>query len=121
MAKTDDEEPPESATLRKRNFASARALSAVIWTGTHMNTRSKIVALALCAFGALAFFSLGASAQIVCNADGDCWHAHTVFAYPPSVQVVIHPGDWHWREGEHFAWKEHAGRGYWRNGRWLSF
>jgi hypothetical protein len=86
-----------------------------------MNMRSNLVALALCAFGVLAFSSLNASARIICNNDGDCWHTHEDYAFPPGVHVEIHPDNWHWREGEHFVWKEHGGRGYWHGGHWDAF
>ena len=61
-----------------------------------MNMRSTIVALALSAFGVLALSSLNASAAIVCNSDGDCWHAHKEYTYPPTARVVIHPDTWRW-------------------------
>ena len=86
-----------------------------------MNMRSNFVALALCVFGVLAFSSLNASARIVCNTDGDCWHSHEDFTFPPGVHVEIHPDNWHWKDGEHFVWKEHEGRGYWNGGHWETF
>ena len=86
-----------------------------------MNMRGNLVALALCSFGVLAFSSLNASARIVCNSDGDCWRSHEDFAFPPGVHVEIHPDNWRWKDGEHFVWKEHEGRGYWRNGHWETF
>jgi len=87
-----------------------------------MNMRSKIVALALCVFGVVAFYSLSASAaRVVCNSDGDCWHAQTDYVYPPSIRLSIHPDAWRWAPGERFAWKEHAGRGYWSDGRRVAF
>lgn len=83
-----------------------------------MNARSNIVALALSGLALLAFSSLNASAAIVCNADGDCWHTPEVYTYPPGARVEIHPDNWRWRQGEHFAWREHEGRGFWRDGNW---
>jgi hypothetical protein len=85
-----------------------------------MNTRSEIVALALCAFGLLGLSSLSASAAIVCDNAGDCWHAQKTYTYPPSAHIVIHPNNWHWGPGEHFAWKEHEGPGYWSGGTWVT-
>jgi hypothetical protein len=35
--------------------------------------------------------------------------------------VVIHDDNWRWRDRDHYRWREHEGRGYWRNGIWLSF
>jgi hypothetical protein len=85
-----------------------------------MNTRSTMVALALCAFGLLGVSSLSASAAIVCNNAGDCWHTPKTYVYPPSARIVIHPNNWRWGPSEHFAWKEHEGPGYWRGGTWVN-
>jgi hypothetical protein len=86
-----------------------------------MNTRAKLVALVFSGLGLLAMSSLSASARIVCNEDGDCWHAQGEFTYPPSVHLSIHPDHWRWKEGDHFTWKEHEGRGYWHGGEWRRF
>jgi hypothetical protein len=86
-----------------------------------MNARGKIVALTLASFGLFGLMLLSASARIVCNANGDCWHAHEDYVYPPAAGVIIHPDDWRWKEGEHYAWREHNGRGYWKGGEWLPF
>jgi hypothetical protein len=85
-----------------------------------MNMRSKIVALALCGFGLLGLTSLSASAAIVCNNEGACWHVKRQFAYPPTARIIIHPDTWRWGPGEHFVWKEHEGPGYWRGGTWVT-
>ena len=61
------------------------------------------------------------AARIVCNSDGDCWHAHEDYAFPPGVRVEVHPDNWRWHEGEHFVWKEHPGRGYWEGREWHNF
>src|SRR5215471_2869072 len=31
------------------------------------------------------------------------------------------PDDWRWDRGEHFVWREHEGRGYWRGDRWMEW
>ena len=85
-----------------------------------MSMRSNIIALALSALAALAFSSLTASAAVVCNASGVCWHTHANYTFPPDVHVVIHPNGWHWGHGQHFVWREHGGPGYWRNGVWIN-
>ena len=79
-------------------------------------------------FGAAAAFALGvfgaastASAAIVCNAAGECWHVKRALAYPAEAGIVVHPNGWRWRAREHFVFREHTGRGYWRNGVWVSF
>ena len=70
-----------------------------------MNTRTKLLVLAFSGLSIVAMSSLKASARIVCDTDGNCWHVHEDYAFPPGVHVEIHPDDWHWKEGEHRSWK----------------
>lgn len=86
-----------------------------------MNAKTKLLGLTLSGLAALGLSSLTAQARIVCNEDGACWHVHEDYDFPPGVHVEIHPDDWHWREGERHAWKEHEGRGYWHGGAWQQF
>ena len=86
-----------------------------------MNPRAKLVVLALAGLAIFGMSSLSASARIICNEDGDCWHAPQEYAYPPAAHLLIHPDDWRWKEGDHYAWKEHQGRGYWHGGEWRGF
>src|SRR5579871_5442952 len=69
----------------------------------------------------LAVTSVPASAEIICNRRGDCWHAREHYDYRPEFGITVHPDDWSWRRHEHYRWREHEGRGYWRNGVWLTF
>jgi hypothetical protein len=62
-----------------------------------------------------------ASAAIVCNADGDCWHVKGRYTYRPEFGVTVHPNNWRWGGHDHFRWREHDGRGYWRGGVWVGF
>jgi hypothetical protein len=64
---------------------------------------------------------LPASALIACNKFGECWHVRANYVYRPEFGVVVHPDNWHWGRHEHFRWHEHAGRGYWRKGIWITF
>ena len=75
------------------------------------------------AVSALALTATAASAEIVCNREGDCWHVKMRHEYRPDFGVVIHPDSWRWAEHEHhkYRWREHEGRGYWRNGVWIEF
>jgi hypothetical protein len=82
-------------------------------------TRTKVGA-ALIALGAACFAATSASAGIVCNEDGDCWHTATVYEYNPQWRLTVHPDDWVWRQGN-YRWREHEGRGYWRGGVWVGF
>jgi hypothetical protein len=56
---------------------------------------------------------------------------HRVKAFPPEranqpfrmaeARVIIHPDDWYWGAREHYAWREHEGRGYRRGDLWVEF
>ena len=85
-----------------------------------MKTLAKMTFAALVGAGALAI-AAPASARIVCNEDGDCWHVQTEYQYEPSFGLTIHPDDWKWKDGEKHAWREHEGRGYWHGGQWRDF
>jgi hypothetical protein len=81
-----------------------------------MNTISKI---AIAAAGALALTAGAASAEIVCNDEGDCWHVRHRVEYRPEFRLHVHPNNWRWGDRDPYRWREHEGRGYWRNGIWL--
>jgi hypothetical protein len=70
---------------------------------------------------ALAISTVSASAAIACNREGECWHVNRHYAYRPEYGIVIHDNDWRWDANEHYRWREHTGRGYWRNGIWIRF
>jgi hypothetical protein len=82
---------------------------------------------ALLGIGGLAVTAASASAAVVCNAEGDCWHTHDTYSYPTGLGVVVHEDNWRWdadhdRDAHvHYRWHEHDGRGYWRNGVWVTF
>jgi uncharacterized protein YraI len=82
---------------------------------------SKIAAVALLGLGALTLTGTAASAAVVCNGEGYCWHVHHAYHYPAGVGVVVHPNRWRWGHEDHYAWHEHRGRGYWRGGAWVAF
>jgi hypothetical protein len=69
--------------------------------------------------GALVLSATAASAEIVCNDDGDCWHVREHVEYRPEFRLRVHPDNWRWAESDHYRWREHAGRGYWREGVWV--
>ena len=75
------------------------------------------------AIGGLAATAGTASAHIVCNAAGDCWHVDNRVVYP-HVRLTYHPDDWyfhrHWDADRDHHWREwHEGRGYYENGVWV--
>jgi hypothetical protein len=52
-----------------------------------MKTTTKLAVIPLATLALLGLSSLSASARIVCNEDGDCWHVHEDYAYPPTAGV----------------------------------
>lgn len=86
-----------------------------------MTTLRQIYLAALLGAGTISLISTSASARIVCNEDGDCWHVREAYDYRPGFKLVIHPDDWRWKEHEKYRWREHEGRGYWRGGSWVEF
>ena len=86
-----------------------------------MRQIAKLGTAAVFAAAALGFTISTASAAVVCNADGACWHAKRAYAYPATAGIVVHPNGWRWGARERFNWREHPGRGYWRNGVWVTF
>ena len=86
-----------------------------------MKHGSKIAAAALLGMGALTMTATTASAAILCNGAGECWHTKNRYSYKPEFGVVVHPNNWHWGAHDHYIWREHSGRGYWRNGAWVTF
>ena len=84
-------------------------------------TIGKIAALAALCGGMLTMTATSASAAIVCNAEGECWHVRHVYRYRPEWGMVVHPDNWAWGPNERYVWREHRGRGYWRGGVWVRF
>lgn len=79
-----------------------------------------VTTAALLGAGMLAFTATTASADIVCNDEGDCWHVKERHRYPPDVKLRVYPDTWKWRDSEtHYRWREHPGHGYWRGGVWI--
>jgi hypothetical protein len=73
------------------------------------------------AAGMLAVTGTAASARVVCNAEGECWHVRNGYHYQPTFGLTVHEDGWRWGNGDHYRWREHRGRGYWRNGVWIRF
>ena len=73
--------------------------------------------------GTLAATSTGAEARTVCNRFGDCWHESNRYDYPATVGVRYYGDNYNWRDRYHrHHWRDHhEGRGYWRNGLWITF
>ncbi len=79
----------------------------------------------LAAVSSLALSVTTASAAIICNDDGDCWHVKAKHEYKPEFGVRIYGDDWKWgdNDSKKYRWREHDGddRGYWRKGAWIGF
>lgn len=58
-----------------------------------------------------------ASADIACVGPV-CWHTTERYEYPPDARVTVHPNEWKAGPNEHYTFREHEGRGYWRGDRW---
>jgi hypothetical protein len=91
-----------------------------------------ITSLMLC--GTMGVLIRPAAAVIVCDKDGDdCWHVdHRYDHPPPGITFEYHPDQWYfdrdwndhdWDHDHHNHWhrERHDGRGYWRNGLWITF
>jgi hypothetical protein len=86
----------------------------------YMKNLSKVAILAL-GTAMAALTATAASAAVVCNAEGECWHVHHNYNYHPEFGLVVHPDGWAWGANDHYTWHEHTGRGYWHNGAWITF
>ena len=86
-----------------------------------MKTIIRLAMAALLGAAAVAATASSASAYIVCNREGECWHVRGHYVYRPEYGLVVHPDGWAWGVNEHYVWHEHHGRGYWRNGIWIRF
>lgn len=77
------------------------------------------------AAGGLALSGAIASAEVVCNEDGDCWRVKERYEYKPDLKLRVYPNDWRWSETEkdRYRWRDipsgKAERGYWRQGVWV--
>ncbi|MBL6852610.1 MAG: hypothetical protein ISS15_12045 [Alphaproteobacteria bacterium] len=82
---------------------------------------------ALIGFGCVAAGTLPASAHIVCNDDGDCWHTDSDYRHHSDWRIRDHyPDDWYfhrdWDHDHDHHWHDYReGRGYWRHGVWITF
>ncbi|HWA04359.1 MAG TPA: hypothetical protein VG819_12625 [Rhizomicrobium sp.] len=81
------------------------------------------VVAAILGLSGLAVTATSASAYIVCNRDGECWHVNRKYTYKPEFGIVVHPNSWRWGVNERFRWREppRHERGYWRGGVWIRF
>ncbi len=55
-----------------------------------MKTIGKLAAAAVLSVSALAVTATSASAEIVCNRDGYCWHVRKHYDFKPEFGIVVH-------------------------------
>ena len=89
-----------------------------------MMSFKKALTTALLIGGAVVAASAPASARVVCNGYGDCWHTDSNYRYGRDVRARSYNDDWYfhqkWDDNRH--WRDHhEGRGYYRNGLWITF
>jgi hypothetical protein len=80
-----------------------------------MTSVTKVLLGAAAGAAILASSAMTASATIVCTGNV-CWHVHERYDYPPTAGVIIHEDDW--LPGPSITFREHEGRGFWRDDRW---
>jgi hypothetical protein len=92
-------------------------------TKTKESLMKKLGSAVAAILGVLALSATSASAAIVCNEEGDCWHAKQKYEYKPEHHVHVYGDDWKWADADHdkYRWREHDGPGYWRSGVWIGF
>ena len=84
---------------------------------------AKTLLLSAVSAAGIVLVTMPASAYVVCNRDGDCWHTETRQHYP-GAGYVYHPDDWYfhqtWNDRNHYR-DYHRDRGYYRGGLWVHF
>ena len=85
-----------------------------------MTSLGKTLLGATAGLGLLALSAVSASAAIACSGNV-CWHTQETYTYPSESRVIVHPDSWRWGPSEKFSWREHEGRGYWRNDDWVEW
>jgi hypothetical protein len=91
---------------------------------TFLKTAVSAAAMALLmGTGALVATTGAASARMVCNGEGDCWHTESNYTYPERG-YTRHNDDWYfhqtWNDQHHYR-DYHSGRGYYKGGLWIGF
>jgi hypothetical protein len=76
--------------------------------------------------GALVATTGAASARMVCNGSGDCWHTDSRYQYGRDVRAQYHNDDWYfhqqWNGDNQRHYRDpHEGRGYYKSGVWITF
>ena len=86
-----------------------------------MKTITKLAAAALLSVATVAVTASSASAYVACNREGECWHVRDRYDYHQNTASSFIRTTGAGARNEHYRWHEHQGRGYWRNGIWITF
>lgn len=74
--------------------------------------KMKLFAAAALGGAALILSATSASAYVVCNDKGDCWHSSVRYV-DPSIHLMFYEDNYDWR-GHHYRWHEVTDvPGYW--------
>jgi hypothetical protein len=83
-----------------------------------MFTFKKIALATAATAGLLAASAMSASASIICSGNV-CWHTTERYEYPADARVVVHEDSWKPAPEVKITFREHTGRGYWREDKWV--
>lgn len=76
------------------------------------------------AVGGVAATASTASAAVVCNRAGDCWHVDRRVVYPRQ-HFEYHPDSWYfhqkWDDNRRHWREHHDDRGWYENGAWVPY
>jgi hypothetical protein len=85
-----------------------------------MKVRSKVLLTTTIGAGMLALSAATASAGIACVGPV-CWHTTERYEYPRESRVVVHEDTWKPSADAKVTFREHKGRGYWRDDKWVEW
>jgi hypothetical protein len=89
------------------------------------STLAKGALIATVAVGALVVTTTVASADVVCNRAGECWHVKDRYTnYPPNLGITFHDEAWAAQHRDHrYHWRADRpdDHGYYSHGVWHPF
>jgi hypothetical protein len=95
--------------------------------GSMKSLRTGALATILAA-GTIAATATVASADVACNAYGECWHTgsrYAVTVYPPGLGIQFYGDDWRkaHEKDTHYHWMKNRDddHGYYSHGEWHAF
>ena len=93
---------------------------------TFSKTAVSVAGIALFVGTGLVATTAPASARMVCDSSGDCWHTDHQYKYDRSVGAQYHNDDWYFHQkwagdNQHHYRDSNNGRGYYKSGVWIGF